>query len=131
MEIAVTQGSLTEVSCDVLVVNLFEGVTQPGGGTGAVDRALGGAITQLIAEENFEGKLGQTAVIHTFGKIPAKKALLVGLGKSSEFGMDEIRVASASTRLPNANASALSATRCFSTATRSPRHSAIPLRAPS
>ena len=94
MEITVKQGSLTEATCDVLVVNLFEGVTHPGGGTGAVDRALGGAITELIADENFEGKLGQTALLHTFGKIAAKKVVIVGLGKSSKFGMDEIRVAS-------------------------------------
>ena len=94
METAVAHGSLTEARCDVLVVNLFEGVTQPGGGTGAVDRALDGVIGRLIAEEDFEGKLGQTAVIHTFGKLSAKKVVLVGLGKSDKFGMDEIRVAS-------------------------------------
>jgi leucyl aminopeptidase len=94
MRFAVTQGSITETSCDALVVNLFEKITHPGGGTGAVDKALDGAITRLIDEEEFEGKLGQTTVLYTYGRIPAKKVILVGLGKSEEFNIDGVRRAS-------------------------------------
>ena len=95
MRFTVIQGSLTEAACDALAVNLFEGVTHLGGGTGAVDKALDGAITHLIADEKFEGKMGQTAVLHTFGRIPAKKVILVGLGKSEEFDTEGARRASA------------------------------------
>jgi len=94
IKFTVTQGSLTEVVCDALVVNLFEGVTHPGGGTGAVDRSLDGALTQLIAEEDFKGKLGQTAVLHSCGRIPAKKVILVGLGKAQDFTTEGVRRAS-------------------------------------
>ena len=95
IKFSVAQGSLTQVECEALVVNLFEGVTHPGGGTGAVDRALDGAITRLISEENFEGKIGRTAVLHTDGRIPAKKVILVGLGEASEFDTEGVRRASA------------------------------------
>ena len=49
MEISVIQGNIAEQQADCLVVNLFEGVTTPGGATGTVDKALGGAISRLIA----------------------------------------------------------------------------------
>jgi leucyl aminopeptidase len=85
VEIRVVQGSITEVESDALIVNLFEGVTSPGGGTGAVDRALGGIITDLIASGEISGKLNKTALIHTQGKIAPKRVLVVGLGKSEDF----------------------------------------------
>ena len=85
MEIRIVQGSITEVESDALIVNLFEGVTSPGGGTGAVDRALGGIITDLIASGEISGKLNKTALIHTQGKIAPKRVLVVGLGKSEDF----------------------------------------------
>ena len=40
MEIRVEKGDITQRQADAIIVNLFEGVTSPGGGTGAVDRAL-------------------------------------------------------------------------------------------
>ena len=83
MKFDVKQGSLTDYPCDALIVNLFEGVTAPGGGTGAVDRALGGAISRLIKEEEFEGSLGSIAVIRECDTIPAAKVLLVGLGQGN------------------------------------------------
>lgn len=96
MEIKVRQGSLTEAQCDLLVVNLFEGVKQPGGGTGAVDKALGGLISEYVIEkENFKGKLNEIYVLPAHGKIPADKVLIVGLGKSEEFNADKVRQVSA------------------------------------
>ena len=53
MNATVKQGSLTKTQCDALIVNLFEGIKQPGGATGAVDNALGGAISRQIEEEEF------------------------------------------------------------------------------
>lgn len=96
MRFSAKVASIVDISCDALVVNLFEGVKEPGGATGAVNRALEGAIAALISEEKFEGKLGQIAVIHTFGKIPARKVILVGLGKKEKFSLDVIRRASGS-----------------------------------
>ncbi|RME42057.1 MAG: leucyl aminopeptidase, partial [Chloroflexi bacterium] len=63
MNIDVRQGFIQEIDADAVVVNLFRGVTRPGGATGAVDKALGGAITELITSGDFRGKLGETAVL--------------------------------------------------------------------
>ncbi len=88
-------GDITNVEADALVVNLFEGVTTPGGGTGAVDKAMGGAISDLIADGETRGKHGETTVIHTLGKLKAKRVVVLGLGKQEEFGTDVVRQVSA------------------------------------
>ena len=59
MDVRVEAGDITQVVADVIVVNLFEGVTAPGGATGAVDRALDGAISKLIALGDVKGKAGE------------------------------------------------------------------------
>ncbi len=95
MDIKVIHGAIQEQETDLIVVNLFEGVTQPGGATGAVDRALGGAVRDLIAGGDFKGKLDETAVLYPRGAIPARRVLIVGLGKADEFNLDRVRRVSA------------------------------------
>jgi len=93
MEVRVVPGNILEIESDALLVNLFEGVTQPGGATGAVDRALDGLISQLIAEGEIKGKANEVAVIHTMGKIKPRRVAVLGLGKRENFGLDRIRSA--------------------------------------
>ena len=50
MKIEVVSGELQAATADTLIVNLFSGVDKPGGGTGAVDAALSGAISDLISQ---------------------------------------------------------------------------------
>ena len=92
--VRVEQGSITQYETDALVVNLFEGVTSPAGGTGAVDRALDGAISALIADREITGRQGETVTIHTFGKLPAKRVVVAGLGKREKFDTDVVRAVS-------------------------------------
>ena len=95
MEIKVESKSIADVEAGAIVVNLFEGVTSPGGATGAVDRALAGAITALIADGEIKGKLGETTVIHTLGRMPAARVVVAGLGKAQDFDTDRARRVSA------------------------------------
>ena len=95
MEITVEAGDIAENTADAIVVNLFEGVTSPEGGTGAVDRALGGAISDLIAAGETKGKPGEMTLIHTLGRLPTARVLVVGLGKADEFDVDVVRAISA------------------------------------
>jgi len=96
MQLKVKKDSLANVSCDVLVVNLFEGVKAPEGATGAVDKAIDNLISSYVIEkEKFKGKLNEIYVLPTYGKIPADKVLIVGLGKAEEFNLNKIREVSA------------------------------------
>ena len=95
MEIRVIQGSITEAAADLVIVNLFQGVTTPAGATGAVDAALGGAIQAAIAAGDFAGKTGETLLLYTHGKLPAPRVLIVGLGEATKFNLTAARNAAA------------------------------------
>ncbi len=79
MEIRVKQGSITEETVDLIIVNLFQGVTEPGGATGSVDAALDAAVRDVIAAGDFTGKAGETLLLYTHGALPAARVLIVGL----------------------------------------------------
>lgn len=91
MEITVKTGRIEQEEAELIVVNLFEGVKSPGGATGAVDKALGGLITDLIASGDLTGKQNELAVLYTQGAIPARRVVVVGLGKEEEFDLDRVR----------------------------------------
>ena len=91
LKIAVTLGSIQEYLADTIVVNLFEGVTSPGGATGAVNETLDGAIGELIQNGDLSGKAGECIVLYPRGAIPAKRVIVVGLGKAQEFDLDGVR----------------------------------------
>lgn len=95
MKIRVTAGNIAGQDTDAVVVNLFEGVTAPSGATGAVDAALGGAITGLIADGEISGKRGELTVIHTLGRIAPKRVVVAGLGERAAFTPDGVRDAAA------------------------------------
>ena len=95
IQINVEQGSIQEIEADTIILNLFEGVMEPGGATGAVDKDLDGAITELIANGDFSGKASEIAVIYPRGAINARRVILVGLGKRDEFDLETVRKAAA------------------------------------
>jgi len=95
MDILVSQGSIESAEADTLIVNLFDGVTSPGGATGAVDRAMGGAISNVIARGDFRGKAGQVLALYPGGDLPAHRVLVTGLGEPSDFDLEGVRQAAA------------------------------------
>ncbi len=60
-----------------------------------VDKALDGAITQLIAAGEIKGKSGELTLVHSQGKISAKRVIVAGLGKQAQFNVDSVRRVSA------------------------------------
>jgi leucyl aminopeptidase len=97
VDLRVQQASLTEIDTPLLVVSIFEGETQPGGATSAVDTALGGQISRLIAAGEISGEPATVTVIHNNGSsgLKAQRVAVVGLGKLAELEVENVRVASA------------------------------------
>jgi leucyl aminopeptidase len=104
VDLRVQLASVVDIETPLLVVNLFEGTTQPGGATGAVDRALGGQISQLIADGEISGEPATVTVIHNRqtangdSGLKARRVAVVGLGKQSDSEQEQfenIRVAAA------------------------------------
>jgi len=91
LEIKVIAGDIAQIEADAIVINLFEGVEQPGGATAAVDKALDGAISSLISRGEIKGKFGEVNIVHTLGKLPAGIVAIAGLGKRQDFNVDKIR----------------------------------------
>lgn len=61
-----------------------------------IDQALDGALTSLAADGELTGKRGEMVVVHGFGKIPAKRIVLAGLGAPEKFNLDVLRSTAAS-----------------------------------
>lgn len=89
------KGELTQQPGDLLVVNAFLGMKDLTGGTGAIDRALEGDLAKFMKEDSFKAKLGATFLMRTNGRIPAKRILVVGLGKQEELDLEAVRQAAA------------------------------------
>jgi leucyl aminopeptidase len=61
----------------------------------AADAALGGAIADLLNTGDFTGKASQVAVLYPRGALPARRLILVGLGKREALTLDVLRRAAA------------------------------------
>ena len=90
MEIKVEVGDIAKIEADAIIVNIFEGVEEPGGATAVADRALEGAIGSLVSRGVIKGKFGEVNIVHTFGKLPARMVAIVGLGRREDFNLDKI-----------------------------------------
>ncbi|MGB2827105.1 MAG: leucyl aminopeptidase [Dehalococcoidales bacterium] len=97
MEIKVIAGDIAGIDADAILVNHFEGMKSPDGETAAVDRALGGAVSQLIRQGEIKGKPNEITMLHSFGKLPAARVVVVGLGKKSDLSVNKVRGAVAET----------------------------------
>ncbi len=57
----------------------------------SADQALGGVLADVAKGESFEGKAGQAITVHTHGRIPARRVMVVGAGARNEFSPPAIR----------------------------------------
>ncbi len=95
MQIKATNTALLDWTGDLLAVGILEGETELSGDLAKLDEKLTGTISELIADEEFEGKSGTSAVSRVGGKNPVRKIALVGLGKTSDLTTDSWRSAAA------------------------------------
>jgi leucyl aminopeptidase len=91
MQLTVKGGPLIEAAGDVVVVERFAGESRLGPDAQQVDRALGGLLGRALADERFEGRVGETTHLHADGRLGAKRVLVVGLGPRVECGAETLR----------------------------------------
>ncbi|HWG92192.1 MAG TPA: leucyl aminopeptidase [Candidatus Thermoplasmatota archaeon] len=90
LKVTVQAGDITTVKSDLVVVNLFKGVTTPGGATGALDKATGGLLRHFLKAGDFKGDFKDTALLYPEAA-PMKRILLVGLGEQEKWTLDRAR----------------------------------------
>jgi leucyl aminopeptidase len=97
MEIKAVAGEIANIEADAIIVNHFEETEHPDGDTATVDKALDGAIAQLIKQGDIKGKLNEITLLHSPGKLPASRVVVAGLGKKKDLSINKVRGAVAET----------------------------------
>jgi leucyl aminopeptidase len=92
MDIKVKTGDICAIETDAILLGHFKDPKKTHGELARTDKVLNGAISELIKQGEIKGKPGEVTVIHSLGKIPAGRVVIVGLGKSKELTQDRIRI---------------------------------------
>lgn len=92
MRVDARAGRVETESVEVLVLPHCEGDVFSKQAT-MIDKSMNGALHELLQSKEFEGKANELALVHTQGKVPAKRILLVGLGKEKDVTVDQLRQA--------------------------------------
>jgi leucyl aminopeptidase len=91
MKIDVLSASPLKHPCPALIIGCFEDARDEL--FNACDTALDGCLSLLANCKEFSGKAHSTRLIHTLGKLPVERLLLVGLGKKNELDDERLRQA--------------------------------------
>ncbi|MEQ1657101.1 MAG: leucyl aminopeptidase, partial [Nitrospira sp.] len=92
MRVDARAGRVETESTDVLVLTHCEGEVFSKQAT-MIDKSMNGALHELLQSKEFEGKANELVLVHTQGKVPAKRILLIGLGKEKDVTVDQLRQA--------------------------------------
>ena len=79
-----------EQEADLLILPVFEG-PEAGPGIKDAEKALGVSILDTLRDNHVTGKKNEFFSIPTYGKLPARTVLVIGLGKRSDVDTDRIR----------------------------------------
>jgi leucyl aminopeptidase len=99
---SVSKSAVKDAKCDVLAVPVYEGLKLGPGAKDAQD-ALGTSLKELTEHvpvagkpsKQFTGELGDSILVQTLGKLPAKQVLFVGIGPEEDVGAGTVRRAGA------------------------------------
>jgi len=93
MRVTVQVGKVETAATEVLVLTHCDGEGLGTQDAALLDRALGGSLRKLLQSKEFEGKANDVLLYHTQGSVPAKRLVLVGLGKKKDVTLETIRQA--------------------------------------
>jgi leucyl aminopeptidase len=91
VKIDVGGGPLETLKNDALVVGVYAEEAKLRDVPARVDRALGGQLREVMEAERFTAKPAQVTHLHTGGRIPAGRVIVVGLGKRVELTPETLR----------------------------------------
>lgn len=74
-----------------IIIGLFDKSIKLEGKLQLLDEQFEGELTSLVKDGDISAKKKAITVIHTFGKIGAKRIIFVGLGKEKELTFDELK----------------------------------------
>jgi len=92
LEFSIKAGSPDKQKTGCVVAGVFES-RRLSEAAKALDRAAKGRIAAILRQDDLEGKLGSTLLLHDLPGIAAARVLLVGLGREEDFGPKEYREA--------------------------------------
>ena len=90
MEIKVSAESAVQYRGDAVVVGVSEGGALAGPAA-AVNSQLDGMLQRLVEAGEIQGKPCEVTVVHTYGKLPADRVAVVGLGRAEQADVFALR----------------------------------------
>jgi len=91
MEIKIEKGRAERYPCELLLLFSFESPERLEGPIQNVDLEWKGFISTLMKQGDFKGELFECRLYYTHGVFPAKRVVLMGLGKRGEFDLEKWR----------------------------------------
>ncbi len=85
MHISARFGAIISADVDTLIVSHFEDAAELGRAAAAIDGALGGQLSDVVALGDFSGKANTTLTIYPGSALPADRVIVAGLGKRDKF----------------------------------------------
>ena len=95
MKLSLETRDLARARADMLVVGRHAGEARLSPAIQALDGALDGLLSRVLAAETFDGKAGQSSHVYTNGRLAAPRVLVVGLGPKKEASAEAVRRAAA------------------------------------
>ncbi len=86
---------LVDVAADALIVGMPAGQKALPPRLALLDRRAGGHLAAVLEAEGFQGKSGQVTHLHTAGRLPAARLIVVGVGDGKELTLETVRRAAA------------------------------------
>ncbi len=90
MKYFTTTSKASRRAVDCVIVGIYER-SKLGAGAADIDAASGGAMKRYIKSGDISGKLGESAVLTNVAGVRAPRVVVVGLGKSGDFGVPQYR----------------------------------------
>jgi leucyl aminopeptidase len=89
--VQLVSGVATDIGVDALIVGVFAGTVADSDALLALEDALGGGLLSHLKASEFDGKLEQQADVPTFGRVKARRLLVVGLGPKADVDAARVR----------------------------------------